>query len=252
LQILEKDIKNIIGGRVRRGRVEVAIQMEKGMEEESRSLELNMPMAKNYYEIFIQLAENLGLKQEIRLESLCQMRDVIVPKSEDLDQERLKPSLERVLNLALDSFNGMREKEGEAIQREFIARLDTLEQYVEDIHKKAPELVLEYQSKLKANVARLTQEALVDENRLAQEVALFAERCDITEEVVRLGSHLEQFRHFLTLDDALGRRLDFLIQEMNREVNTIGSKASDSFISKTVVEMKAELEKLREQVQNVE
>jgi len=127
-----------------------------------------------------------------------------------------------------------------------------LDKHVDDIDKRAPELVQVYSVRLKDNIERMLNDVAMDEGRLAQEVALFAEKSDITEEIVRIRSHLKQFREYTSLDEAVGRRLDFLIQEMNREINTIGSKASDTVISKVVVEMKSEVEKLREQVQNVE
>ena len=147
----------------------------------------------------------------------------------------------------------MRRREGEAIEADFLKRLDLLAQYLEEVEKRAPDLVMEYRSRLKADIDLMLKDVAADESRIAQEVAFFAEKSDITEEIVRIRSHLTQFREYLSMDeDTIGRRLDFLIQEINREVNTIGSKTSDSLAAINVVEMKAELEKLREQVQNVE
>jgi len=146
----------------------------------------------------------------------------------------------------------MRVKEGQAIEADFEKRLDLLEQYLTEVAERAPDLVEEYRNRLKTNMDRLLKDVSVDEGRLAQEVVVFAERSDITEEIVRTRSHLNQFRDYFLVDDPIGRRLDFLIQEINREVNTLSVKASDSLISKIVVEMKAELERLREQVQNLE
>ena len=142
--------------------------------------------------------------------------------------------------------------EGEAMKAEFLKRLDLLEKYNNSVIEKAPDLVKMYRKRLNENIERLMNHGDVDEIRIAQEVALLAEKSDITEETVRISSHLLQFRDYLLSDDAIGRRLDFLIQEIGREVNTVGAKASDAKISGLVVEMKAELEKLREQVQNVE
>ncbi|MCP4614581.1 MAG: DUF1732 domain-containing protein, partial [Planctomycetes bacterium] len=159
---------------------------------------------------------------------------------------------EAVLKQALDSLDVMRGMEGTAIEADFKDRLDLLERYTDKVADRVPDVIEEQEKRLKANVRRMVKDVEVDEDRLAREVAFFAEKSDITEEIVRIKSHLKQFREYMLMDDALGRRLDFLIQEINREVNTIGSKGSDSFISKIVVEMKAELEKLREQVQNVE
>jgi len=251
-QILDKDLRAIISSRIRRGRVEVSIQMEDSGVADPYDLELNVPLVNSYFKIFEQLREQFGLDKEIRLESLCQMKDVVLFKPEPADIDKMRPGFQEVLKLALDSLNLMRTKEGEAIEADLSKRLEMLEGYVNEVEERAPRLVEEYRNRLKDNVAHMLNDLTVDESRVAQEVAFFAEKSDITEEVVRLRSHLKQFREYLSIDEALGRRLDFLIQEMNREVNTLGSKASESHISRVVVEMKAELEKLREQIQNVE
>ena len=251
-QALEKELKAIISSRIRRGRIEVSVQMVNNGEESPYSLELNMPLVNSYFKIFNQLAKNLGLDQEIQLDSLCQMKDVILLKSEEGDVEKLRTGFQQVVGQVLDSLDVMRIKEGEAIEADFLERLNLLEEYVNEVGNRAPSLVEEYRKRLKDKIDRILKDMTLDDIRLAQEVALFAERSDITEELVRIRSHLKQFREYLSMDDAIGRRLDFLIQELNREVNTLSSKASDSFISRVVVEMKAELEKLREQVQNVE
>ena len=251
-QVLDKELRSVISSRIRRGRIEASIQMENSGEETPYSLELNEPLVNSYFKIFNQLAEQFGLDHEIRIESLCQMRDVILFRPETVDVDKVKPGFQEVLIQALDSLNVMRIKEGEAIEADFVMRLDLLEGHVDEVEKRAPDLVEEYRKRLKDNIERMLKDIAMDEARLAQEVAMFAEKSDITEEIVRIRSHLKQFREYISRDDAVGRRLDFLIQEMNREVNTIGSKASDSIISKVVVEMKAEVEKLREQVQNVE
>jgi uncharacterized protein (TIGR00255 family) len=180
------------------------------------------------------------------------MKDVILAKPAEIDVEEVKSGFQGALSQALDMLDEMRLREGEAIEADFMKRIELLEQYVDEIDERAPNVVEEYRKRLKDNIHRMLDDVTVDESRIAQEVAFFAEKSDITEEVVRIRSHLGQFREYLSIDDALGRRLDFLMQEINREVNTVGSKASDSLSSKVVVEMKAELEKLREQVQNVE
>jgi uncharacterized protein (TIGR00255 family) len=230
----------------------VSIQIEVIGDESSYNLELNAPLVNSYLKIFNQLSEQFGIDQKIHLESFCQMRDVILVKSGEDDVEKVRPGFQEVLRQSLESLDEMRIKEGEAIEADFMKRLELLEQYLNEVDKRAPNVVEEYRKRLEDHVQRVLQDVAVAENRLAQEVSIFAERSDITEEIVRIRSHLKQFREYLAVDDALGRRLDFLIQEINREVNTLSAKASDSVISKVVVEMKAELEKLREQVQNVE
>jgi uncharacterized protein (TIGR00255 family) len=251
-QIFDNDLRAIISSRIRRGRVEVSIQMEDNGVADPYDLELNVPLVNSYFKIFEQLREQFGLDKEIRLESLCQMKDVILYKPEPVDIDKMRPYFQEVVTLALDSLDLMRTKEGESIEADLSKRLDMLEGYVNEVEERAPHLVEEYRKRLQDNIAQMLNDLTVDESRLAQEVAFFAEKSDITEEMVRLRSHLKQFREYLLIDEALGRRLDFLIQEMNREVNTLGSKASESHISRVVVEMKAELEQLREQIQNVE
>lgn len=251
-QALEEDVRAVIASGVRRGRVEAVLQQECGGEETPYDLEPNIPLVKAYLKVFDQISDVSGLPREISMETLCRMNDVITIKQREVDLEAVKAGFLKALADALDSLNGMRMAEGTAIETDFLKRLDLLERYAGDVQARAPELAGECRDRLKQKVDRLLDDVTVDESRLAQEVAFFAERSDITEEVVRLDSHMVQFREYLQADDAVGRRLDFLIQEMNREVNTLGSKASDPLVSRTVVEMKAELEKLREQVQNIE
>jgi uncharacterized protein (TIGR00255 family) len=251
-QVLEKELKDTISSRIRRGRVEVSVQIENNGEEGPYSLELNVHLVDSYIKILHQLAEQFDLDKKIQADSLLQMKDVLLFRPEAIDMDKLRPGFHHVVEQALDSLDMMRAKEGEAIEADFVKRLDLLENYVNEVDKRAPIVVEEYRKKLKDRIDHIIEDVALDESRLAQELAFFAEKSDITEEIVRTRSHLKQFREYLSMDDALGRRLDFLIQEINREVNTLSSKASDTLISKVVVEMKAELEKLREQVQNVE
>ena len=251
-QSLERDLKSIISSKIRRGHVEASVQIDKNVEKSPYTLKLNMPLVKSYFHIFKQLAQEFGLDQKVRLESFCQMKDVILVKPEEVDLDEIRPGLQEALIQSLDSLDEMRTREGQAIEADFLKRLNLLEQYVIQIKKRYPDLVEEYSKRLKDKINHLMRDIDIDEDRLAQEVAFLAEKSDITEEIVRIKSHLNQFREYLSTDDAVGRRLDFLIQEINREVNTLGTKASDSLISRVVVEMKSELEKLREQVQNVE
>ena len=244
-QALEDEIRSQIASKVRRGRIEVSIQMEKNAAETEYELELNLPLVRSLIRIFEELNEQFGLDDKIAPETLCQMRDVILYKPHDVDIEEARPALQEVIRLALDSLDKMRRVEGQAIEEDFLKRLKLIEAYLDDIEDGAPTVV-------KEKMHKISQDIELDESRLMQEVAIFADRCDITEEIVRLRSHLKQFQNYMSVDDSIGRRLDFLIQEMNREVNTISSKTFDSSISAKVVEIKGELEKLREQVQNVE
>jgi uncharacterized protein (TIGR00255 family) len=251
-QAIENELKSVITSRIRRGRIEVTVQIEKEAEESLDNLELNWPLVNTYFKFFNEMNERFGLNQEIKIDSLLQLKDAILLKPNEADVEKVTSGLEEVFRLSLDSLDVMRMKEGEAIQADIIERLTLVEGLLNQVDYRAPILVEEYREKLTNKISHMLLDVELEESRFTQEVAFFAERSDITEEIVRIRSHLEQFREYLSRDDALGRRLDFLIQEINREVNTLSAKASDSVISKLVVEMKAELEKLREQVQNVE
>ena len=251
-QALEDEIRSQIASRVRRGRIEVSIQMGKNAAESEYDLELNLPLVRSLIQIFKDLNEQFGLDDKIAPETLCQMRDVILYKPHDVDIDEARPGIQEVIGLALDSLDKMRLVEGQAIEADFLKRLKLIETYLDDIESRAPTMVEAYQERLKEKMHKISQDIELDESRLMQEVAIFADRCDITEEIVRLRSHLKQFQNYLSVEDSIGRRLDFLIQEINREVNTISSKTFDSSISAKVVEIKGELEKLREQVQNVE
>jgi uncharacterized protein (TIGR00255 family) len=252
LQPLEEVLRARVAEAVGRGRVEVGFQLETRGEQPDVEVELNVPLAQAYVRVFRELQERFGADPMVRADALCQFRDVILVRPVERDTETLKgPALE-ALSDALGAMDRMRAVEGGAIDEDFRRRIRMLRDRLEQIEARAPQVVEEYDKRLRERVSALAGEIELDPNRLAQEVATFAGRCDITEEVVRSRSHLNQFEQYLDADEPVGRRLDFLLQEMNREANTISSKASDATISTTVVEVKGELEKLREQVQNVE
>jgi uncharacterized protein (TIGR00255 family) len=242
----------LIADRTRRGRIEVSVQIEGNGEALSSELTLNATLVRSYLKIFEQLSEEFGIDAHLNAEQLCQFKDIIVAKPETPDIEKLKPGFHEVLRKALDSYDLMRIREGKALEEDFRGRLRTMRSRVDEIKRHAPEAMDQRAGKLKERIASMVGDLHIDDARLAQEVAILAEKADITEELVRIGSHCSQFEESLSKNDALGRRLDFLIQEINREVNTLSVKASDASISNIVIEMKAELEKIREQVQNVE
>jgi len=252
LQTFEDEIRSLISARIRRGRIEVSVQAGKNGGEADYDLELNRPLVRSYLKIISQLSEEFGLDKRLSPESLCQMRDIILMKPQEIDVDESLACLKETLTRTLDSLEMMKIQEGKAIEEDFRKRLDLIEEYLDRIEERSPVVVEEYGKRLTERIKSLTEELEIDEARMVQEVAFFAEKSDITEEIVRARSHLNQFREYMALDDAIGRRLDFLIQEINREINTIGSKASDSQISARTVEVKSELEKLREQAQNVE
>jgi len=252
LQPLEDELKMLITSRITRGRVEVSIQMDRDGGETSYDLELNLPLVRSYVRIFDQMRKDFGFNDHIGADVLCQMQDVIQVIPKDLDTDDILEPLKNALSQALDSHEMMRVQEGKALNKDFLHRLGLMKAYIEEIEQQAPLVVDGYRQRLRNKIDSLPLDVEFDEGRLIQEVAFFAEKCDITEEITRAMSHLEQFRRYLVFEGAVGRRLDFLLQELNREANTMSAKANDASISAKVVEVKAELEKLKEQVQNVE
>ncbi len=250
---LEAEIRSLISKRLARGRIEVYIKFEPIPGKTAYEIILNEAVAKAYMNIFKELSETLSIDPTVTVDTFCHLRDVIIQKPKEIEIESLKEKVFSAISSALDSVERMRRQEGMVIEKDFLDRLDLIEKRILQIKERAPALISEYKEKLKENLRRLVNgEVQLDEERLNQEVALFAERSDITEELVRLESHILQFRKYLEKDEPVGRRLDFLIQEMTRETNTIGAKSQDKEISLLVVELKGEIEKLREQVQNVE
>jgi uncharacterized protein (TIGR00255 family) len=253
LSALEMEIKKKIAEPLLRGKIEVTIRRDaQGGTENGHFLALNLPLAQNYYNLLTQLKQSLGLKEEISLEMIAAHKDIFLPMEPSQDMTVLWQGLAMVLDEALAGLMDMRRREGEILVRDLSARLDLMALLLSGIEAKTPRVVLEYQRRLTDRVREMTSGLMIDEARLSQEVAMFAEKSDITEEIVRFRSHIGQFQEMLNSEDAIGRKVDFLIQEMNREVNTIGSKSSDVDISKQVIEIKSELAKLREQVQNLE
>ena len=252
LQDLEDMIRAQISSKVRRGRIEVSVQVEKKVGDINYDLELNIPLLRSYLKIFEYLHKEFGLEEKIRPDYLCQVKDLILMKPESTDLEKSRAGIQGAMEQALDSLDTMKIKEGKAIKKDFLKRLRLIQGYIDRIEERSPLVVNEYKEKLKHRIDLISEDIEVDESRLAQEVAIFGNRCDITEEIVRIRSHMDQFSGYMSKKDSIGRRLDFLTQEINREINTVSAKASDSYISANAVEIKAELEKLREQIQNVE
>jgi uncharacterized protein (TIGR00255 family) len=251
---LEMEIKKKINEQLIRGKIDITIRREtySGIEG-SRLLEVNLPLVKNYYDLLIQLKDLFNLKEDITLDMMAGLKDVFIPL-ETLEDEItvLWEGLAGVLSNALAALIDMRQKEGEVLGQDLKARLYLINEHLDEIDARAPQIVLEYQKRLVARIRELMDGMVIDESRLSQEVAIMAEKSDITEEIVRFRSHIKQFFEMLKSPEAMGRKVDFLIQEMNREVNTIGSKSNDAEISCHVIEIKSELAKLREQVQNLE
>jgi uncharacterized protein (TIGR00255 family) len=251
LNPLEGQVRNLIKQRISRGRLEIAVQLDDSSVSEQK-LEIDLSLAKDIHSSLKSLQEQLQLPGEIRLETLTNFRDLFVRKELEIDLEKEWISLQTALENALTNLEQMRKNEGLNLRADFMARLKTVEDLADQIAAKAPVILQGCRDRLAERVAELSGGVEIDPSRLAQEVAFLAERADITEELVRIKSHLNQFRDLLDRPESLGRKMEFLLQEFNREANTIGSKANDASISHLTVEIKSELEKMREQVQNVE
>jgi len=251
LNPLEMEYKKKIGERFKRGRIDVTIRLE-GEGADTSRLNLNMEVARDYFDVLSRLKNELDIQEPISLKNLISFRDIFTPPAETrLDADFLN-HVEQALQEVMTLLANMRQDEGIALFSDMQMRLRTIQETMVIIQSRAPQVVIEYQKRLSERIKELTAGLEIDAGRLAQEVAIMADRCDITEEIVRMQSHIGQFEALLKSDDAEGRKIDFLLQEMNREINTIGSKGNDAEIAKQVIEAKSELGKLREQAQNIE
>jgi uncharacterized protein (TIGR00255 family) len=251
---LEAKIKKKISERFSRGRVEVSVQLNPGglsLEDEGK-FELNLPLIRNYYALLDRMKQEFNLKDEINLNMIAGLKGAIVPSEVEMDLAAAWEEIEKTLDHSVDALIEMREKEGEVIYRDFLSRLDIIKNCLNSVKLRTPQIIIEYKERLSDRIKELTEGIEIDEIRLCQEVAIMAEKSDITEEIVRFESHIGQFHEMLEANGAVGRKVDFLLQEMNREVNTIGSKSYDTTISSKVIEIKNELSRLREQAQNIE
>ena len=248
----EADLRKQAAALLKRGKIDINVQWDEAAAGDTLP-QVDTNVARGYSEALRRLQRDLGLMGELPLSLIVAQKGVMRETRgvEDLT-ETAAPLLADALRQAVTAIDAMRRREGESLAADLTARRALLSGWLETIHARAPQVVLEYGQKLKLRLEQLLEGTTLDEGRLAQEVALMADRCDITEELVRLESHFVQFDETLTLDEPVGRKLDFLMQEMNREVNTIGSKSSDSGITSLVIRIKAEMEKMREQIQNIE
>jgi uncharacterized protein (TIGR00255 family) len=247
----ENDVKKRVAERLSRGKIDVFIQVEGAIALGVPTA--NLPLARGYYRAFNSISEALGLAGEVDLALIASQRDVVTVAAEtEASLEEIPEELLGSLAEALRQVDEMRLFEGESLLRDFQKRRQLLSGLIGQVATRSPLVVSEYAQRLKERIAQLCTDSGLSDERLALEVALLAEKCDITEELVRLESHLRQFDETLARSEPVGRKLDFLLQEINREVNTIGSKANDAQIASCVVELKGELEKIREQVQNIE
>lgn len=250
LAFLDDTVRKVVSARLARGHVDVFVSYA-NHRQDAKEVRVDTALAVAYRQALGELAAAVGKEPDIPLEDYTRLPDVLTVQEKEEDQEAVRALFERALDGALNGLILMREQEGERMRADILEKIGNVERLRERIAERAPLVVYEYRDKLTQRIAALT-EGEIDEARLMTEVAIFADRAAIDEELVRLGSHAEAIRETAALAEPVGRKLDFLVQELNREVNTIGSKASDTAIAQAVVAAKGEIEKLREQVQNIE
>lgn len=249
---LEEKIREVIAGKVVRGRLEVKVQIKRAAAE-AVAFEIDWPRAEGMHAALVQLKNKFGLQDDVTMDHLLGMGGLVRPVETPDESDQIWPAVEDCLSRALENLDVMRGKEGDFIAGDLYARLDYIETCLGEIKTASADLPIQYQERLKERIAALTQETVeLDPARIAQEAAYLADRSDISEEIVRAESHVEQFRHIMKAAEPGGRKLNFLLQELHREFNTIGSKIGHAETSHRVVEVKSELEKIREQIQNVE
>ncbi|MFQ5840962.1 MAG: YicC/YloC family endoribonuclease [Thermodesulfobacteriota bacterium] len=248
---LEALIKEMVQAHFSRGRFDISIEMDSGGRDQFK-LEPNIEVAQMYVHALESLKSKLNIAGEVTLDLVSRARDVITAKEVEGDVVPLWEEISGVLLSCLEALKAMRESEGRNLALDLKGRLQRIARHMAEVEGRSPLVLEAYRKRLSERLAEMAGGMEIDSSRLHQEVAYFADRSDITEEVVRIDSHLRQFGQMLESDEPVGRKMDFLLQEINREVNTISAKANDVIISQKVVEIKAELEKMREQIQNIE
>ncbi len=251
LGYLEDKIRKCAADSVTRGKIDIYVNVDY-FETSDKEITLNKELAKSYIDALYALRDEFKLKDDITVTSVARNSEIFKSERVEEDEEALWHNVKDVLDGALSDFIAMRAREGERIEKDLCERIDYMRTLAETVDKRSPETVREYSDRLYEKIKEVLDGREIDEGRILTEVAIYADKVAVNEETVRLKSHFDEFDTIIRSGEPAGRRLDFLIQEINREVNTIGSKASDIEIAKTVVTLKGEIEKLREQIQNIE
>lgn len=251
MSFAEDAIKSVVAKRLSRGKIDAFLTVDTRGADVVK-ISLNKPVAHSYYNALLEMKNELGLAGELNIVTLAKMPDVFVTEREQLDAEAVTEVITRLVNTAVDELELMRSREGERLCTSILESITQIEVLSSKIEERSPVVVAEYRSKLESRLRELLDNITVDETRLLTEVAIFADKIANNEELVRLRSHLTELKTLLNQSGAQGRKVDFLIQELNREANTVGSKGNDAALSRIVVDLKAEIEKIREQVQNLE
>lgn len=250
LSFMEDKIRKQIANRITRGKVEVSVSFF-DFSNKSKNVVLNKEIAKEYIKQLREIADENNLSENISVVEIAKLPDILNSIDSDNDEEIAGEAL-KCLNMALDSLIEMRKAEGENIKQDLLVRIERVQNLVDKIAENSKGIVEEYVSKLEKRVKEILKTDVVDENRIAQEAVIYADKTSIEEELTHLNSHIVQFKELVNSDGPVGKKLDFMIQEMNRETNTIGSKAGSGEITKAVIDLKVELEDIREQIQNIE
>lgn len=248
---LDDKIKTFIKDKVSRGKIEAYLHLEE-LESEVAQVSINKPLLEGYLSAFNTLEKDYEIRNDVSVTHIARLPEVLCVKKAPADEEAVWESVKPVVEAALKNFIKMREAEGEKLKADVISRAENILENVDFIEERSPQTVKEYTEKLTLRIKEVLEDKTVDESRILTEAAIFADKVAVAEETVRLRSHISQLSAMLNSEQAVGRKLDFLVQEMNREANTIGSKCQDVNITKKVLDIKAEIEKIREQIQNIE
>ena len=248
---LEERLKTALKSRVSRGKIDVLVAVEPA-DGEDVTVQVNHSLVSGYLDALYEIQRRYNLPDDISVDTVARFPDVFTVRRAPEDEDALWEEVRRVLEKAMDPFLAMRAAEGAHMKEDVLGRANTILKLVSGIEERSPQTVEEYRNKLKERISGVLEGAAVDEGRILTEAPVFADKVSVDEETVRLRSHVSQFSDMLESGGPVGRRLDFLVQEMNREANTIGSKCADAGIAHMVVDLKAEIEKIREQIQNIE
>lgn len=251
LGYIEDKLKSMLQGRINRGKVEVSV-LVCNVAAADEKITINKEIVRDYVEALRSVKDEFSLQDDLSLSNILRIPDAFTVVKEETDEEQLWEDIKSAAEEALEHFIAMREAEGERMKQDVISRLDRIEEWVGIVEQRSPMIVEEYRRKLYDKMCEVLESTSIDENRILMEAGIFSEKTAVDEETVRLRSHIAQFRTMLESGEPVGRKLDFLVQEMNRETNTIGSKVQDIEVTRIVVDQKSEIEKIREQIQNIE
>lgn len=247
----EETVKSAVQSHISRGKVDVYVSIDSSGADDM-AVKVNEPLLKGYLEALRHIAAEYSLPEDVSALSLSRFPDVLSVEKKELDSEAVSAEISRIAEQALMDFDAMRRREGDKLMADILSRLETIESLVSVVERESPRTVAEYRARLEQKMADVLGSAGIDENRILMEAAVFADHIAVDEETVRLRSHMAQMRTMVKGGSPIGRKMDFLIQEFNREANTIGSKCQNSDIAHVVVDIKSEIEKIREQIQNIE